>query len=166
MCVVVGHTVHDLQNLEGVNAIVARRWFCLATETTLMLPWLKTRQCWANVCTTTKLTVSWKIFVAPYYQCTFYDLLVMIRQLETPTWFFTLLAADMKWPDMIWTIAKQYGIHYTDEEVAALSFEDRSNWLKNNPVTAARHFQYRLNTLFYDLWNRIDTHWEKLLNMG
>ena len=57
----------------------------------------------------------------PYYQCTFYDLLAMIRQLGTPTWFFTLSAADMKRPDLIQTIAKQYGVHYTDEEVAALS---------------------------------------------
>ena len=31
----------------------------------------------------------------PYYQRTFYDLLAMIRQLGTPTWFFTLSAADM-----------------------------------------------------------------------
>ncbi len=37
----------------------------------------------------------------PYYQRTFYELLAIIRQLGTPTWFFTLSAADMKWPDMI-----------------------------------------------------------------
>ena len=86
----------------------------------------------------------------PYYQRTFYDLLAMIRQLGTPTWFFTLSAADLKWPDMIQTIARQYGVHYTDDEVAGLSFDDKSNWLKRNPVTAARHFQYRLNTLFQD----------------
>ena len=72
----------------------------------------------------------------------------MIRQLGTPTWFFTLSAADLKWPDMIQTIARQYGVYYTDDDVAALSFDDKSNWLKRNPVTAARHFQYRLNSLF------------------
>ena len=49
---------------------------------------------------------------------------------------------------MIRTIARQYGVVYTDNEVAGLSFEDKSNWLKRNPVTAARHFQYRLNSLF------------------
>ncbi len=81
----------------------------------------------------------------PYYQRTFYELLAMIRQLGTPTWFFTVSATDMKWPEMIQTIAKQYGVTYTDEDVAASSFEERSNWLKRNPVTAARHFQYRLN---------------------
>ena len=83
----------------------------------------------------------------PYIQRTFYDLLAMIRQLGTPTWFLTLSAANMKWPDMIQTIAKQYGVHYTDEQVNALSFDEKSNW---NPVTAARHFQYRLNTFFQE----------------
>ena len=87
----------------------------------------------------------------PYYQRTFYDLLAMIRQLGTPTWFFTLSAADLKWPDMIRTIARQYGVYYTDDEIAGLSFEDKSNWLKCNPVTAARHFQYRLNAFFQDV---------------
>ena len=88
----------------------------------------------------------------PYYQRTFYDLLAMIRQLGTPTWFFTLSAADLKWPDMIQTIARQYGVYYTDDEVAALSFDEKSNWLKHNPVTAARHFHYRLNVFFQDFW--------------
>ena len=86
----------------------------------------------------------------PYYQRVFHDLLAMIRQLGTPTWFFTLSAADLKWPDMIQTIARQYGVHYTDEQVATLSFEEKSNWLKRNPVTAARHFHYRLNVFFQD----------------
>ena len=87
----------------------------------------------------------------PYYQRTFYDLLAMIRQLGTPTWFFTLSAADMKWPDIIQIIAKQYGVSYSDEDVAALSFDEKSNWLRRNPVTAARHFQYRLNSFFQDV---------------
>ena len=84
----------------------------------------------------------------PYYQRTFYDLLAMIHQLGTPTWFFTLSAADLKWLDMSQTIARQSGMQYTDDEVAALSFDEKSNWLKRNPVTAARHFHYRLNVDF------------------
>ena len=75
----------------------------------------------------------------------------MIRQLGVPTWFFTLLATDMKWPYMIQIIARQYGVSYTDEEVLAMSFEEKSGWLRHNPVTAARHFQYRLNTFFEDV---------------
>ena len=41
-------------------------------------------------------------------------------------------------------------IIYTDDQVAALSFEEISKWLKRNPVTAARHFHYRLNVFFQD----------------
>jgi len=76
----------------------------------------------------------------PHYQRTFYELLAMIRQLGTPTWFFTLSAAAMKWPDMIQIITRQYGVSYTDEEVKVMSYEGKSSWLRRNPVTAARHF--------------------------
>ena len=40
-----------------------------------------------------------------YFQQTFYDLLAMIRQLDIPTWFLTLSAADMKWPDSMYCIS-------------------------------------------------------------
>ena len=56
----------------------------------------------------------------------------------------------MKWSDLIQAIENQYGVHYSDEQVGVLTFEKRSNWLRHNPVTAARHFQYRLNTFFHD----------------
>ena len=79
----------------------------------------------------------------PYYQRTFYDLLAMIRQLGTPTWFFHIVSSR---PQV--AIARQYDVYYTDDQVAALSFEEKSNWLKRNPVTAARHFHYRLNVFF------------------
>ena len=83
-----------------------------------------------------------------YFQRVMYDVLGMIRQLGLPTWFLTLSAADMQWPDVIQTIARQYGTTFTDEQVAAMSFDEKSKWLRQNPVTAARHFQYRLNTFF------------------
>jgi hypothetical protein len=46
--------------------------------------------------------------------------------------FYTIRsAADMKWPDMISTIAKQYGVHYSDEEIEALSFELKSKEIQS-----------------------------------
>ena len=84
-----------------------------------------------------------------YLQRVQYEVLAMIRQLGIPTFFFTLSAADIQWPDVIQTIAKQCGVTFTDEEVASMSFENKSKWLRQNPVTAARHFQYRLNTFFH-----------------
>ena len=77
-----------------------------------------------------------------------YDVLGMIRQLEIPTWFLTLSAADMQWPDVIQTITRLYGTIFTDEDVKLKSFEEKSKWLRQNPVTPARHFQYRLNAFF------------------
>ena len=57
----------------------------------------------------------------PYYQRTFYELLAMVRQLGTPTWLFTVSAADLKWSDMIHVIARQFGKFYkTDKEIDQL----------------------------------------------
>ena len=81
-----------------------------------------------------------------YWQSLFYDILAMMSQLGTPTWFFTLSAADMQWPDMIQTIARQSGISLTDDDVRNMSYAERCNWLRLNPVTAVRHFHYRLET--------------------
>ena len=83
-----------------------------------------------------------------YFRTLMYDVLSMIRQLGIPTWFLTLSAADMQWPDVIQIIAKQYGTTLSDDDVKTMSFEDRSRWLRQNPITAARHFHYRLNQFF------------------
>ena len=82
----------------------------------------------------------------PYWQKMFYELLAMIRTLGIPTWFLTLSAADMKWPEVNQAIAAQYQTIYTEDEVLALPWQIKSMWLRSNPVTAARMFQYRLET--------------------
>ena len=70
----------------------------------------------------------------------------MIHTLGIPTWLLTLSAADMKWPEVIQAIAKQYRTIYTEDEVLALPWQMKSMWLRSNSVTAARMFQYRLET--------------------
>ena len=85
-----------------------------------------------------------------YWQKVHYEVLAMIRQLGIPTWFLTLSAADMKWPEVIQIIARQYGTSLTEEQVANLSWEQKCTWLRRNPVTAARHFQYRLELFWSD----------------
>ena len=80
-----------------------------------------------------------------YWQKVHYDVLAMIRQLGIPTWFLTLSAAEMKWPEVIQIIARQYGEILSDEAVSDMTWEEKTTWLKRNPVTAARHFQYRLD---------------------
>jgi hypothetical protein len=79
-----------------------------------------------------------------YFQSMLYDITAMVRQLGVPTWFCTFTSADMLWPDGIQTIARQYGKHFTDEEVRQMPSKERFQWLRTNPVTAARHFDLRL----------------------
>ena len=62
----------------------------------------------------------------PYWQKMFYEVLAMIRTLGISTWFLTLSAADMKWPEVIQAIASQYGTIYTDDEVLALPWTMKS----------------------------------------
>ena len=81
-----------------------------------------------------------------YYNKLLLDLLGMVRQLGNCTWFLTLSAADLKWTDTIQIIAAQNGQHLSDQDVENLTWEQKCMWLRTNPVTAARHFDHRLQT--------------------
>lgn len=56
----------------------------------------------------------------------------------------TLSAADLKWNDTIQVIAAQHGQIVTADQVQNLTWEEKGMWLRTNPVTAARHFDHRL----------------------
>ena len=51
------------------------------------------------------------------------DLLAMIRQLGSFTFFLTLSAADLRWPDTIRVIASQFSVTVSDEDVVNMSWE-------------------------------------------
>lgn len=76
----------------------------------------------------------------------FYEALAMIRALGVSTFFINLSAADMRWPEVIQSIAAQHGVKYTPDEIKNLRGGERSKWLRTNPVTAAQMFQYRVET--------------------
>ena len=73
------------------------------------------------------------------------DLLAMVRQLGPPTWFLTLSAADMHWPEVIRSIALQYGVHLSDDDVKNLTWTEKASWIRKNPITASRMFVHRLS---------------------
>ena len=79
-----------------------------------------------------------------------HDVMAMLRQLGKPTWFLTLSAADMQWPEVIQAIGFQYGHHFSSEDVLKMTYADKCMWLRTNPVTAARQFNYRLDMFFKD----------------
>ena len=59
----------------------------------------------------------------------------MIQQLGMPTWFVTLSPADLKWTDIMQIIGRQYGKTLTAEMISQMTFEEKSMWIRTNPVT-------------------------------
>lgn len=55
-----------------------------------------------------------------------YDLLGMIRQLGSCTWFLTLSSPDLKWKDTIQVIAAQHNQKLSDEQVENMTWEQKA----------------------------------------
>ena len=83
-----------------------------------------------------------------YWQHQLYEVLAMIRSLGIPTWFLTLSAADLHWPEMIQATMRQYGVVITKEEVAQMDWQTKSDKLQSNPVTGVQVFQHRVEAFF------------------
>lgn len=80
-----------------------------------------------------------------------YEVVAMVKQLGIPTWFMTLSCADLRWPELFQIIARASGKNMTDEEVHALSYDEKCKLLNVNPVITAKHFQYRVETFFIEI---------------
>ena len=92
-----------------------------------------------------------------YWQDQLYDVLAMLRMLGIPTWFLTLSAADLHWPEMIQAVAVQFGKKLTQNDVQQMSIKDRSTYLCQNPITGVCMFQHRLEAFFSE-YLLSDTH--------
>ena len=87
----------------------------------------------------------------PYWLKTLHDLNAMVRQLDIPTWFCSFSAADLKWPETIQVIAQQQGQVLSDEDILNMDWQRKCLWIRSNPVTAARHFEFRVNRFLRDV---------------
>ena len=77
-----------------------------------------------------------------------YDVLAMLQILGIPTWFLTLSAADLHWPEMIQAVTVQFGRKLSQKDVLKMSIADRSRYLCQNPITGVRMFQHRIEAFF------------------
>ena len=84
----------------------------------------------------------------PYWQRFMYEVVAMVKQLGITTCFMTLSCADLRWPELFQIISRIQGKDITDEEVDALSYDEKCKMLNLNPVIAAKHFQFRVETFF------------------
>ena len=62
----------------------------------------------------------------------------MLCMSSIPTWFLTLSAADLHWPELIQAVAVQFGKILTQKDVLKMSIVDRSKYLCQNPITGVQ----------------------------
>jgi len=91
-----------------------------------------------------------------YWQAVKADLMAFLRNLGEPTWFITLSARDLEWPDMINALLYANNKNNNNSkramkkfisQVSEISFVDRSKLLHDYPVVAARQFNKRFRAL-------------------
>ncbi|XP_075334585.1 uncharacterized protein LOC142395729 [Odontesthes bonariensis] len=75
-----------------------------------------------------------------FWQSAKRDILACVKQLGKPTWFASFSSADMRWTNLLYTLLKQDGRTETAEQ---LEWADKCELLRQNPVTAARMFDFR-----------------------
>ncbi len=77
------------------------------------------------------------------------DLMAMVRQLGTPTWFLTMSAADMQWPDVLRAMYKaKHDRVLSDNEIEQMSGKNRARLLCEFPVIAAAMYNRRVQVIF------------------
>ena len=82
--------------------------------------------------------------MAAYWQRCKLEVFAMIRTLGPPTWFITLSADDMNWPDILVLLANEAGMsQVSSENVHALTAMERRKLVAGNTVSVARHFFHR-----------------------
>ena len=82
------------------------------------------------------------------WQNELYDVLAMFHRLGIPTWFLTLSAADLHWPEIVQAVAKQCGRQLSRDDVLKMPIAERSKCLHQNPLMSSRMFPHRVESFF------------------
>jgi hypothetical protein len=84
----------------------------------------------------------------PYFEKSKKDLFAMIRQLGSATLFCSFSAAETKWNHLLEMLGELTDHRiYSDDELNALSWEEKSRLIQSEPVTRARHFDFQVQHL-------------------
>ena len=83
-----------------------------------------------------------------HWQHELYDILAILHSLGIHTWFLTLSAVDLHWPEMMQAVALQLGRRLPRDDVQKMSIAQRSTYLWQNPNTGVCMFQHRLRSFF------------------
>ena len=83
-----------------------------------------------------------------YWQSAQKDLFAMLRQIGIPTWFCSFSAAEFRWNSTIEAILRQ---QCDNRSVDEMNWTEKSEILRNNPVTVARMFEHRFHVFLRDV---------------
>ena len=86
-----------------------------------------------------------------YFHNMLLNFLAKIRQFGVCTFFLSCSAAEFHCTEIIQVVARQYGEKITEEQVSAMDWSTKVNYLKRNPVTVARQIDY----VFKQLWGKV-----------
>ena len=81
----------------------------------------------------------------PYWEQAKKDLFAMIRRLGIPTWFMSFSAAETRWTHLLKILHQSvHNVILTEEEIKDLTWFQKSELIKSDPVTCARHFDHQV----------------------
>ena len=86
-----------------------------------------------------------------YWKNFLYDVLGMIKQLGPPSWWMTFSCADLKWTEIYKILAKLKGYERSNDEIDHMTYDEKRKMLNSNPIVVAKHFQYRLESMFKEI---------------
>ena len=81
-----------------------------------------------------------------YWESKKKDLLAMLRQLGPPILFLSISTAEKMWPELLcclYTLSENKSISIP--EALSLSDAEKTRLIRNNPLTCARYFDYKMN---------------------
>ena len=85
----------------------------------------------------------------PFWEKVKSELMAMVRQLGTPTFFLTFSAAEDLWPEVIKSLYfDKYGKQLTMAEVTSMSWLEKVTLIRENPVLTSRLFDNRFRVFF------------------
>ena len=85
----------------------------------------------------------------PYFQAVAKDLLAMIRQLGSATFFASFSAAETRWKHLLKILGNVVdGVDYSDEDVDNFTWVEKCRLIQSGPATCARHFDRQVQLLF------------------
>ncbi|XP_044578906.1 uncharacterized protein LOC123261377 [Cotesia glomerata] len=77
------------------------------------------------------------------------NVFALFRQIGPPNLFFTLSAAETKWPELIVILKKVVDEEeITLEQAEKMDYKEKARLISGDPVTIARYFDYRIRELF------------------